>query len=234
MPRSTRATKPETSPQNEWVEHIIHRAAIAAILFDPRVAETLLEIPDAALGRMFKNHLCKAVGQAMVYGIDFPALSEEEDRLRKRVKPESERAPEKKPSPRYRDANTKRYPLVLQGKVLRKHDFCISAGLTEKKLAKLVESQRLFPVFFGPEAYYPAFFLSTTIFRDDFRRVIRALGKTHSWTMFDFFTTPIASLNGATPLQRLSAGDVGPVVEDAKSFVEQYARLFPTEQDLSS
>ncbi|MDR6392573.1 hypothetical protein [Paraburkholderia phenoliruptrix] len=227
MPRSTRATKPETSTQNEWVEHIINRAAIAAILFDPRVAETLLEIPDAALGRMFKNHLCKAVGQAMVYGIDLPALCEEEDRLRKRVKPESERTPGKKPSPRYRDANTKRYPLVLQGKVLRKHDFCNSAGLTEKKLAKLVESQRVFAVFFGPEAYYPAFFLSTTIFRDDFRKVIRSLGKVDPWSMFDFFTTPIESLGGATPLQRLSAGYVKPVVHEATTAAEQYARLFP-------
>lgn len=227
MPQSTRATKPERSPQNEWVEHIINRAAIAAILFDPRVAETLLEIPDAALGRMLKNHLCKAVGQAMVYGIDLPALCEEEDRLRKRVRPESERTPEKKPFPRYRDANTKRYPLVLQGKVLRKHDFCTSAGLTEKKLAKLVESQRVFAVFFGPEAYYPAFFLSTTIFRDDFRKVIRGLGKIDPWSMFDFFTTAIESLGGATPLQRLSAGDVTPVVREATTAAEQYARLFP-------
>jgi hypothetical protein len=111
--------------------------------------------------------------------------------------------------------------------VLRKHDFCLSAGLTEKKLAKLVESGRLFPVFFGPEAYYPAFFLSTTIFRDDFRKVIRGLGKIDPWSMFDFFTTAIESLGGATPLQRLSAGDVTPVVREATTAAEQYARLFP-------
>ncbi|MGY6255511.1 hypothetical protein ACXIVK_18780 [Paraburkholderia caledonica] len=227
MPRSTRPTKNETSLNEEWVDHIIHRAAIAAILFDPKVAETLLEIPDAALGRMFKNHLCKVAGVATVYGIDLPALRDEEDKLRKRVKPESKRTAGHKPSPRYRDANPERYPLVLQGKVLRKHDFCISAGLTEKKLARFVESQRVFHVFFGPEAYYPAFFLSTTIFRDDFRKVIRSLGKADPWSMFDFFTTPTGSLGGATPLQRLSAGDVEPVLQEAATLAEQYARLFP-------
>lgn len=227
MPRSTRATENETSLDEEWVDHIFHRAVIAAILFDPKVAETLLEIPDAALGRLFKNHLCKAVGQAMVYSIDFPALCEGEDRLRKRVRAESKQALENRRSRRYHNANPERYPLVLQGKVLRMHDFRISAGLTEKKLAKLVESQRVFRVYFGPEAFYPAFFLSTTIFRDDFRKVIRGLGKVDPWSMFDFFTTAIEALGGATPLQRLSAGDVKPVVQEAKTAAEQYARLFP-------
>lgn len=51
MPRSTRATENDPSLNEEWVDHIIHRAAIAAILLDPKVAEPLLEIPDAALGR---------------------------------------------------------------------------------------------------------------------------------------------------------------------------------------
>jgi hypothetical protein len=85
----------------------------------------------------------------------------------------------------------------------------------------------MFRLHFGPEPYYPAFFLSPMIFRDDFRKVIRRLGKIDSWTMFDFFTTPIESLDGATPLQRLSAEDVKPVMAEAVSFAEQYARLFP-------
>ncbi|BBU30234.1 hypothetical protein BTHE68_39680 [Burkholderia sp. THE68] len=234
MPQSTHSAENKTTANEEWLEHIIHRAVVAAILCDPKGAEALLEIPDAALGRMFKNHLCKAVGQATVYGIDLPALREKEDELRKRVGPESNRMPEHKPSPKYRDANVARYPLVLQGKVLRKHDFCNSAGVTEKKLAKLVESQRVFRVFFGPEAYYPAFFLSPSIFRDDFKKVVRALGRTDPWTIFDFFTMPHESLGGATPLQRLSVGDVKPIVEEAASFAEQYSRLFPQARGLTS
>ncbi|MEM5345203.1 hypothetical protein [Paraburkholderia azotifigens] len=227
MPRSTRATESGTSLDEEWVDHIFHRAVVAAILFDPNVAETLLQIPDAALGRLFKNHLCRVVGVATVYGIDLPALREEEDELRKRVKPGSKRMLENKRSRRYHNANPERYPLVLQGKVLREHDFRISASLTEKKLAKFVESQRVFRVFFGPEAYYPAFFLSPTILRDEFKKVIRSLGKTDPWAMFDFFTTPIESLGGATPLQRLSAGAVDSVVQEAATFAEQYAQLLP-------
>ncbi|WP_208454772.1 hypothetical protein [Caballeronia sp. BCC1704] len=226
MPRSADNTGNQAALSEKWLDHIFHRAAVAVILCDPKGAEALLEIPDAALGRMLKNHLCKAVGQAMVYGIDLAAIRKEEDKLRKRVRPESRRMPEHKSSPRYRDANVARYPLVLQGKVLRKHDFCNSAGVTEKKLAKLVKSQRVFPVFFGPDAYYPAFFLSPSIFRDDFRNVIRALGKTDGWAMFDFFTTPIESLGSTTPLQRLAAEDVELVVKEASSFAEQFARLF--------
>jgi len=85
----------------------------------------------------------------------------------------------------------------------------------------------MFRVFFGREAYCPAFFLSSMIFRDDFRKVIRSLGKTDSWATFDFFTTPVESLGGPTPLQWLSVEDVEPVVEEAVAFAEQYARLFP-------
>ncbi|TDN68869.1 hypothetical protein [Paraburkholderia sp. BL10I2N1] len=227
MPRTMRATKNETSLKDEWVQHIIRRTVIAAVLFDPKVAETLLKIPDAALGRIFKNHLCEVVGVATVYGIDLPALREEEENLRKRVKRASQRTPEHEPLPGANKANAERYPLVLQGKVLRTSDFCAAAGITEKKLDKYVASSRMFRVYFGPEPYYPAFFLSHMIFRDDFAKVIRRLGEIDSWTMFDFFTTPVDSLGGSTPLQRLSAEDVEPVVEEAVRFAEQYARLFP-------
>ena len=104
---------------------------------------------------------------------------------------------------------------------------CKAAGITEKKLDKFVDAGRMFRVSFGDEAYCPAFFLSSPIIRDDFRKVIRSLGKADSWVMFDFFTTPVESLGGATPLQRLSVEDVGPVVEEAVTFAEQHARLFP-------
>lgn len=226
-PQATRVTKKDTSIDDEWMQHIIRRAVVAAILCDPKATETLLKIPDAALGRMFKNHLCEAMGIATVYGIDLPALREEEENLRKRVKRASKGTPEHEPLPGANKANAERYPLVLQGKVLRTHDFCNAAGITEKTLDKYVASSRMFRVYFGRDAYIPAFFLTPMIFRDDFRKVIRRLGKIDSWTMFDFFTTPIESLDGATPLQRLSAEDVKPVVEEAASFAEQYARLFP-------
>jgi hypothetical protein len=226
-PRSTRETKNDTSLKEEWIQHILRRAAVAAILCDPKVIETLLQIPDAALGRMFKNHLCEAMGIAAVHGIDLPALREEEDNLRKRVKRASKGALEHEPFPGANKANAERYPLVLQGKVLRTRDFCNAAGISEKKLDRFVDSGRMFRLFFGPEPYYPAFFLSHMIFRDDFRKVIRSLGKADPWTMFDFFTTPIESLGGTTPLQRLSAEDVQPVMAEAATFAEQYARLFP-------
>lgn len=226
-PWSTRVTKNDASLKEEWIQHILRRAVVAAILCDPKVVETLLQIPDAALGQMFKNHLCEVTGTAMVFGIDLPALREEGETLRKRVKRASKGTPEHEPLPAANKANSERYALVLQGKVLRTHDFCNAAGITEKTLDKYVASSRMFRVYFGPDAYCPAFFLSPMIFRDDFRKVIRRLGKIDSWTMFDFFTTPIESLDGATPLQRLAFEDVKSVVEEAATFAEQYARLFP-------
>ena len=226
-PQATRVTKKDTSIDDEWMQHIIRRAVVAAILCDPKATKTLLQIPDAALGRMFKNHLCEAMGIAEAYGIDLSALREEEENLRKRVKRASKRTLEHEPLPGANKANADRYPLVLQGKVLRTHDFCNAAGITEKKLEKLVDSGRIFRLYFGPEAYYPAFFLTPMIFRDDFRKVIRRLGKIDSWTKFDFFTTAAEALDGATPLQWLSAEDVEPVLKEAATFAEQYARLFP-------
>jgi hypothetical protein len=226
-PRSKRDTTTDTSLNEEWMQHILRRAVVAAILCDPKATETLLEIPDAALGRLFRNHLSEVVGLATVYGIDFAELQEDAENLRKRVKRASRRAPDHEPLPRANKANAQRYPLVLQGKVLRTHDFCNAAGITEKKLEKLIDSGRMFLVCYGPDAYCPAFFLSAMIYRDDFRKVMRSLGKIDAWTMFDFFTTPAESLNGATPLQRLSVEDVEPVVREAVSFAEQYARLVP-------
>jgi hypothetical protein len=227
VPQSRRDTKNDTSLDDKWMQHIIRRAVVAAVLFDPKAVETLLEIPAAALGQLFKNHLCEVIGIAAVYGIDLAELQEDEENLRKRVKRASKRTPDHEPLPGANKANAQRYPLVLQGKVLRTHDFCNASGITEKKLDKFVDSGRMFRLYFGPEPYYPAFFLSPMIFRDDFKKVIRRLGKIDSWSMFDFFTTPIESLDGATPLQRLSAEDVEPVMEEAASFAEQYARLFP-------
>lgn len=227
MPRSTRATTNETSLNDAWVQHIIRRAVVAAILCDPKVVETLLQIPDAALGQMFKNHLCEAMSTAMVFGIDLPALREEGETLRKRFKRASKGTPEHEPLPAANKANSERYALVLQGKVLRTHDFRNAAGITEKKLDKFVNSGRMFRVYFGPEPYIPAFFLTPMIFRDDFRKVILRLGKIDSWTKFDFFTTPAESLDGATPLQRLSAENVEPVVAEAATFAQQYVQLFP-------
>src|ERR1700709_1218400 len=98
-PRSTRETKNDTSLKEEWIQHILRRAVVAAILCDPKVAETLLEIPDAALGQMFNNHLWEATGTAMVLGIDLPALREEGETLRKRVKRASKGTPEHEPLP---------------------------------------------------------------------------------------------------------------------------------------
>jgi len=226
-PRSKRDTSTDTTLNEEWIQHILRRAVVAAILCDPKATETLLQIPDAALGRMFKNHLCEAMGIAEAYGIDLSALREEEENLRKRVKRASKGTLEHEPLPGANKANADRCPLVLQGKVLRTHDFCNAAGITEKKLEKLVDSGRIFRLYFGPEAYYPAFFLTPMIFRDDFRKVIRRLGKIDSWTKFDFFTTAAEALDGATPLQWLSAEDVEPVLKEAATFAEQYARLFP-------
>lgn len=227
MRRSTRDTKSDASLDDEWVQHILRRVAVAAVLIDPKLAETLLTIPAAALGQLIKNQLCEVVGVATVYGIDLTALRDAGENLRERIKHALKQTPEREQLLYPYETNAERYPLVLQGKLLRAKDFCKAAGITEKKLDKRVASRRMFGVLFGTEYYYPAFFLSPLIYRDDFAKVVRCLGKIDTWTMFDFFTTPVESLGGSTPLQLLKAKDVEPVAEEAATFGKWHTHVHP-------
>ncbi|MGF6379810.1 hypothetical protein OKW31_002723 [Paraburkholderia atlantica] len=220
MPRSAGGKKNDTSLEDARIQHVIRRAVVAAVMFDPKGVSALLELPDVELGRLFKNHLWEAAAVVTVFNLDLPSISEQEENLRKRFKRISKlRTPQHEAlTESAMVASPERYPLVLQGKVLRTEDFCQAAHITEKQLLKYVASGRIFSVDFGPEPYYPAFFLSSMIYRDDFAKVIRRLGDTPAWSKWDFFTTPIDSQEGSTPLQLLMVEEVETVLKAAAHF----------------
>ncbi|MBC8736379.1 hypothetical protein F6X40_05945 [Paraburkholderia sp. UCT31] len=222
MPRSARDENDVTSLKDARIEYAIRQAVVAAILFDPKGFEAILELSDVEVGRLLKNELCIVAGVATVYDLDLPSIREEEENLRKRFKRASKpRTSEQEASTESVTANSERYSLVRQGKVLRRDDFCKAAAITEKKLSKNVASGRIFSVDFGQEPYYPAFFLPSVIHRNDFGKVIRRLGETSGWNKWDFFTTPIEPEGGSTPLQLLAIKEVKRVLMAVADFTER-------------
>jgi hypothetical protein len=205
------------------VEYAIGPAVVAAFLVDPAGVQALLDIPDAELGRLFKNRLWEVIGVATVHNLDLRSMGEEE-RLRKRSSRLSKvRTPKREELTQRGLANSERYSLVKEGKLLREEDFCLAAHISEKKLNKYVASGQIFSADVGTEPYYPAFFLSRMIDRDDFAKVIRRLGDTPGWSKWDFFTTPTEALGGSTPLQLLKIEEVKTVLKAAVDFAKRYA-----------
>ncbi|PRY05601.1 hypothetical protein [Paraburkholderia sp. BL25I1N1] len=226
MLRPARQTEETTALEDARVDYAIGRAVAAAILVDPAGVEALLDIPDAELGRLFKNRLWKIIGVATVYNLDLRAMREEDERLRKRSSHLSKvRASELEG--KTQGALAARYALVQDGKLLREKDFCLAAHITVKKLGKDLTSGRIFSANAGRARYYPAFFLSHMIGRNDLARVIRRLRDTPGWSKWDFFTTATKELGGWTPLQLLKNGEVKTVLMAAAEFAKGHASQLP-------
>jgi hypothetical protein len=204
------------------IEHAIRQAVVAAILCDPEGVVAILEVSDADIGRLFKRKLCEVAGLATVYNLDLPSIREKEENLRKRLKRASKtRTADPQGSIESFTENSERYSLFQQRKVLRRDDFRKAAAMTEKKLRKSVSSGRIFSLDIGQEPYYPAFFLPSVIHRNDLTKVIRRLGEAPGWKKWDFFTTPIESEGGVTPLQLLTNKELQKVLTAAADFSER-------------
>jgi len=203
MPRPARATKDNPPLDDTRVQHMLRSAAVAVILFDPIAAEALLDLPDVEVGRRFKICLARVMGTATVLNLDLASIREEDGR--------SNRGSEQRRSAR--DS------LVAEGKLLRAAIVCQALGITEQRLAKDVESGRIFEVDIESRQYFPAFFLANELDRKQLRKVVRRLEGLTGWEKWEFFTTPRASLAKLTPLQVLLHGDVKQVLQTADAFV---------------
>jgi hypothetical protein len=213
MPRSARATKDNPPLDDARVQHLLRRAAVAAVLFDPIGADALLDLPAAEVGRLFKICLARVIGRATVLNLDLRALREEEETLS---------VHSKRGSKRRRSA---RHSLVAEGKLLRAAIVCQALGITERRLAKDVVSRRFFVVEIGGDCYYPAFFLVNELDRRQLAKVVRRLDGLTGWAKWRFFTKPKASLAKLTPLQTLLHGEVNQVLQTADAFVERAREL---------
>jgi len=224
---ATETTEPEVpnlkrrvqSPEDArvaQVDHAIHRAVVTGILVDPVGVDALLDIPDEELGRRFKARLWEVIGVSTVLNLDLRSMREKEVNFAKH----SGRSTRLRTPERNDMGNSKRYAVVREGKLLLVADYCKATGITEANLNRSFDSKRIFSIELKRKKYVPAFFLSPMIRRGDFAKVIRRLGETSDWSKWDFFTTPTATLGGATPLQFLAIQRAKPVLAAAADFAK--------------
>ncbi|WP_454826654.1 hypothetical protein [Paraburkholderia xenovorans] len=195
---------------------------------DPEGARKLLELPAEELGRLLKKSIWQIMGTATILNLDLQAMRDEEERLRKRVARIAKQRTPREDSRKSALERSGHSSLVREGKLLRAEDYCRATGITEKKLNRYLASARIFTVELKGDSYVPAFFLSPMIHRDAFAKVIRRLGDASSGLeKWDFFTAPIASLDGSTPLQLLAIEDVPAATKAAKDFAKRKPLQLP-------
>jgi hypothetical protein len=202
------------------LDHAMDCAVVAALLVDPVGWNALLEqLSDEQLGRLFKNHLWRAIGVSTVLNIDPRTIRDEGDNRHKLVSRTSKRRTSESADAIWSaSADSERDDLVRQGKLLRIDDYLGAANVTLKKYCKSRESGRVFSVELEGTEYVPGFFLSPLIHHNDFAKVMRSLGDASGWDRWDFFTTPAEALGGSTPLQFLAIKKVKPVLNAAEEF----------------
>ncbi|CAD6543382.1 hypothetical protein [Paraburkholderia metrosideri] len=216
VPNKKRTVQSLEDARVAQVNHAIHRAVVTAILVDPVAADAFLDIPDEELGRRFKNRLWEVIGVSTILNLDLRSMREEEANLAKH----SGRGSKLRISERNGIGISERYTLVREGRLLLVSDYCKATGITEANLNRSLGARKIFSVELKRKKYVPAFFLSPMIRREDFAKVIRRLGETSGWGTWDFFTTPKATLGGATPLQFLAIKRVKPVLMAAAEFAK--------------
>ncbi|CAM2139669.1 protein of unknown function [Pararobbsia alpina] len=212
MPRSARDSKTNAELKDARAEHFIHVAVGAAILVEPEGVDEWLKVPDAELGRQFKNRLWKAAGIAAAYNLDLPSLQAEGEALQRRAKQYSKRRVSEQEDS---SEDAERYALVRQGKFLSVPDYCRAAGIKVGRLQKELAAQRVFSVNIGAEQYVPSVFLSGLFERKAIAKVVRRLERMSGWEKYLFLTTALELHGGATPLQLLMAGSLKTVLNAA-------------------
>ncbi|BCQ24731.1 hypothetical protein NK8_29070 [Caballeronia sp. NK8] len=219
MVRPARQTEDISALKDARVNYAIRRAVVAALLVDPEGVEAWRDLPAAELGQRFKSDLWKVIGVATVYNLDLSAMYEEGEELRKRFRDLS-KAQESELEGKNQGALADRRALVRAGKLLREKDFCLAANISVEKLRRDVSLRRIFSANAGRARYYPAFFISEIIDRNDLAKVIRRLRDKSGWVMWDFFTTATEELDGRTPLQLLRIGEVKTALTAAAGFAK--------------
>lgn len=109
------------------------------------------------------------------------------------------------------------------GQLLPGAEMASRLGLTTQALSAALRGRRLFALT-GPkgEFLYPAFFAESDKYdRRVLEQVCKALGTLPAGSKWNFFTTPLLSLNGKTPLDALAKGKVDAVLDAAHALAEE-------------
>jgi hypothetical protein len=109
------------------------------------------------------------------------------------------------------------------GQLLPGAEMASRLGLTTQALSAALRTRRLFALT-GPkgEFLYPAFFAASDKYdRRVLEQVSKALGTLPAGSKWNFFTTPLLSLNGRTPLDALGKGKIEEVLDAAHALAEE-------------
>ena len=117
---------------------------------------------------------------------------------------------------------TQRVKDVASKKLLTSGEMAARLGVTKQALTAAVRTQRMF-VLAGPsgEYFFPAFFADAKYDRPVLWKVSKVLGGLSGGSKWDFFTNPLISLKGKSPLEALAKGNIEEVMDVAAAFRDE-------------
>jgi hypothetical protein len=112
--------------------------------------------------------------------------------------------------------------LVASGEVLLAKDFADLAGISRQAVHKGMRSGTYFALQpGGRELYYPAFLADKELRALGLNDALMILADETPWNKWLFFTTPLGSLGGKTPLQALRNRSKEQVLTAARAYCER-------------
>jgi hypothetical protein len=111
--------------------------------------------------------------------------------------------------------------LADEGQLVAPAAFAEGLNFSRQALSKALKARRVFYVDVQGRRHFPAFFLDPRFERRQLEDVCRALGELPGASKLQFFLTRKASLQGATPLEALAAGQFARVRVAAQGFAER-------------
>lgn len=117
---------------------------------------------------------------------------------------------------------SKRFLLHAEGGVISVAEAAHRLGLTRQGVDRRRRAGRLIGLTMGRRGYaYPVWQFGEIGTLPGLEQVLAALGELGSWSQVSWFISPNARLEGSSPLSRLRAGEIEPVVAAARAYGEQ-------------
>ena len=108
--------------------------------------------------------------------------------------------------------------LLATGQLIEASDMSERFGISELALNRAIARNRLFDLEYAGKRYVPAFYADGRHVRSQLEAVTRTLGSIPGGSKWQFYTNPLGSLSGRTPLKALLDGDFAKVRVAAAAF----------------
>ena len=227
--RTVHARQKPTADLDVVADQVLSSAAGAVSVAGEQIVRSLLDLPDAKLGHLFKariEYILKALAGNDAFATPSPASARPRQFAREVALPRPQRTHEREGGALDlvaldKQALSTRKTLVDQKHLLDSAQMCAGLDISRQALNKAMASGRMFSVDVGGAAYYPAFFASGKIDRKTLEKTAKQLGALPGWSKWHFFTTALDPLDGLTPLQALEKGRLADVLAAADAFVHE-------------